>query len=65
MSVVTLCIQAVKFGMNPILNAVIPFTLFAVALVSYLVCVFTVPLDFRGRPAKDCGFGHQRYKDGF
>ena len=50
--------------MNPLIQVVIPFTTLAVSLITYLVCLFFVPLDSGGRPASEGGFGWANYKNG-
>lgn len=64
MTIVTFKIQSNRYGMNPLIQVVIPFTTLAVSLITYLVCLFFVPLDSGGRPASEGGFGWANYSDG-
>ena len=64
MTIVTFKIQSKRYGMNPLIQVVIPFTTLAVSLISYLVCLFFVPLDSGGRPACSGGFGWANYSNG-
>ncbi len=64
MTIVTFKIQSKRYGINPLVQVVIPFITLAVSLISYLVCLFFVPLDSDGRPGASCGFGYAKYSNG-
>jgi len=64
MTIVTFKIQSKRYGMNPLIQVVIPFTMLAVSFISYLVCLFFVPLYEGGKSACSSGAGYASYSDG-
>ena len=64
MSIITMQVQRYKFGINPFIQIIIPFSLVAISMSSYMICLFCIPLDSTGRPANSAGWSWAKYHNG-
>ncbi len=64
MSIVTVCFQARRYGLKPILHVVIPFGSLAMSLTIYLLGVLVFPLNTLGEAAIHCGSAFEKYRSG-
>ena len=63
LTITTVCIQSKRYGLKPILNAVIPFTSLVLSVVIFLSIIYVVPFNTWGEPiGKEDTFGY--YKNG-